>query len=115
MTQPTEHARGSRLCAAAPPWDIMSAMRRLALVLCLLSVAACKRIKPPHPPAAEPVERAAMRPSLSKSEGLPTGVRSLRRCFPEDASGDPPRPLDALLDRAADRHDHGDFQGALAC
>jgi tetratricopeptide (TPR) repeat protein len=55
-----------------------------------------------------------MRPSPQKTDA-PTGFRALRRCFQEDASGDPPRPLDALLDRAADRHDHGDFQGALSC
>jgi tetratricopeptide (TPR) repeat protein len=37
------------------------------------------------------------------------------RCFPEDASGDPARPLDKLLDRAAERYDRGDFAGSLAC
>lgn len=39
----------------------------------------------------------------------------LARCFLGDGDGSPPRPLDALLDRAADRFDGGDFQGSLAC
>jgi tetratricopeptide (TPR) repeat protein len=37
------------------------------------------------------------------------------RCFPEDRSGDPPRPLDALLDRAAESYDKGQFAASLAC
>src|SRR5207247_10491798 len=42
-------------------------------------------------------------------------ARPLKRCFDEDASGDPPRPLDGLLDRAAERYDHGDFPTSLVC
>jgi tetratricopeptide (TPR) repeat protein len=45
----------------------------------------------------------------------PADARPLVRCFNEDASGDPPRPLDALLDRAADRYDHEDWNGSLSC
>ena len=41
--------------------------------------------------------------------------RALQRCFPEDSSGAPPRPLGALLDRASERHDHEDYAAALAC
>ena len=44
-----------------------------------------------------------------------TTPRPLKRCFPEDASGDPPRALDALLDRAADLYDRGDFANSLVC
>jgi Flp pilus assembly protein TadD/predicted Zn-dependent protease with MMP-like domain len=54
-----------------------------------------------------------MRVPATKSE--PVQARPLTRCFAEDASGDPPRALDALLDRAADRYDHEDFAGSLAC
>src|SRR5215831_20685434 len=42
-------------------------------------------------------------------------VRPARRCFPEDGAGAPERPLEALLDRAADRYDDGDYEGALLC
>jgi tetratricopeptide (TPR) repeat protein len=42
-------------------------------------------------------------------------ARPLKRCFVEDASGDPARPLDALLDRAAERYDHGEFLTSLTC
>jgi predicted Zn-dependent protease with MMP-like domain/Flp pilus assembly protein TadD len=42
-------------------------------------------------------------------------ARPLQRCFADDASGAPPRPLEALLDRAAERYEHGDFAASLAC
>src|SRR5438094_1228181 len=42
-------------------------------------------------------------------------VRPPKRCFPQDAPGAPERPLEALLDRAADRYDEGDYEGALLC
>ena len=54
-----------------------------------------------------------MRAPTSKPETA--AVRPLKRCFDEDASGDPARPLDALLDRAAERYDHGDFALSLVC
>jgi tetratricopeptide (TPR) repeat protein len=39
----------------------------------------------------------------------------LKRCFSEDASGAPPRPLDSLLDRAATLFDAADFAASLVC
>ena len=41
--------------------------------------------------------------------------RPLRRCFPADLPGAPPRLLDILLDRAADLFEGGEFEGSLAC
>jgi tetratricopeptide (TPR) repeat protein len=80
------------------------------LLPCFLAVTACKKRDPQN----EDQQRSAMRaPNANKTDAL--AARPLQRCFTEDASGDPPRPLDALLDRAADRYDHGDFPGSLAC
>src|SRR5215813_9790980 len=42
-------------------------------------------------------------------------VRPARRCFNEDGPAAPDRPLEALLDRAADRYDDGDYEAALLC
>lgn len=67
--------------------------------------------------SSDPAQRSAMR-APQKSSTPPSGdpaVHTLKRCFDEDAPGDPPRPLDALLDRAAELYDHGDFPGSLAC
>ena len=90
-------------------------MRRASLLfaaICLVGPG-CKRVT--RPPAADPTpERAAMRPVQKPGDAV-TPVRALQRCFDEDASGDPPRPLDALLDRAAERYDKGDFAGSLVC
>jgi tetratricopeptide (TPR) repeat protein len=93
-------------------------MRRYAVALAaflLVGAPACKRVPPkaPPPPPAEAAERSAMRPPAAAHETSP--VRPLKRCFDEDASGDPPRPLEALLDRAAERYDHGDFTSSLTC
>jgi tetratricopeptide (TPR) repeat protein len=88
-------------------------MRRVAIVLaafCLVAPA-CKRTAA-RPPESS-TERSAMRPTQKASDATP--ARPLKRCFDEDASGDAPRPLDALLDRAADRYDHGDFLTSLTC
>jgi tetratricopeptide (TPR) repeat protein len=89
-------------------------MRRLGFVFAALSLTAapaCHRIPPK--PAPESSERSAMRAQEKQHDPAP--VRPLKRCFDEDLSGDPPRPLDALLDRAAERYDHGDFVTSLTC
>jgi Flp pilus assembly protein TadD/predicted Zn-dependent protease with MMP-like domain len=83
-------------------------MRWVALAALVLVAPGCKRA----PKAPADAERSAMRVPASKPE---QAVRPLKRCFEEDASGDPPRPLDALLDRAAERYDHGDFATSLVC
>jgi Flp pilus assembly protein TadD/predicted Zn-dependent protease with MMP-like domain len=88
-------------------------MRQLALPILFSFAYACHRQVATDLREEEAQKRAAMRAPQPKSE-VQT-FRSLRRCFPEDASGDPPRPLETLLDRAAARHDHGDFDGALDC
>jgi tetratricopeptide (TPR) repeat protein len=75
----------------------------------LLSLSACKKRETDEP------QRSAMRVSQNRTDAPSSDARPLQRCFPEDASGDPSRPLDALLDRAADRYDHGDYAGSLAC
>src|SRR5215831_14496839 len=92
-------------------------MRRLALLAFAFSlgIPACKKSAAPQPTPVHEVDdtqRAAMRAPQNRD---PVDPRPLQRCFPEDLSGDPARPLDALLDRAADRYDHGDFTGSLAC
>jgi tetratricopeptide (TPR) repeat protein len=86
-------------------------MRRFAFVLaafCLVAPA-CKRVQRP---ASETTERSAMRATPQRDT---SPARPLKRCFVEDASGDPARPLDALLDRAAERYDHGEFLTSLTC
>jgi tetratricopeptide (TPR) repeat protein len=88
-------------------------MRRAAFAFAAFFLVApgCRRVTRP---ASETTERSAMRAPQQKSgDSAPT--RPLRRCFDEDASGDPARPLEALLDRAADRYDHGDFPTSLVC
>lgn len=85
-------------------------MRRAVAVATLgIALSGCHRVVPEAAPAT--TERAAMR-SVGPREVSP---RPLLRCFPGDASGDPPRPLEALLDRAADLYDRGRFADALAC
>jgi tetratricopeptide (TPR) repeat protein len=89
-------------------------MRRLGFALAAFALVtpACHRAAPK--PAPESSERSAMR-ATEKPAHEPAPVRALKRCFDEDLSGDPPRPLDALLDRAAERYDHGDFVASLTC
>lgn len=90
-------------------------MRRVAFVPLLLVVApACHRVAP-TPRAVEPASNTAERSAMRAPAPKETPPKPLVRCFPEDASGDPPRPLDALLDRAAERYDHGDFAMSLVC
>ena len=89
-------------------------MRRAAFLLAAFCLTApgCKPVPRSAPEA--PPERSAMR-ATQKSGDAVVPARPLKRCFDEDASGDPPRPLEALLDRAADRYDHGDFAASLVC
>ena len=91
-------------------------MRRAAFVLAafVLLAPGCKRTTTRPSTPAESPERSAMRATQKPGEST-APARPLKRCFDEDASGDPPRPLEALLDRAADRYDHGDFQTSLIC
>ncbi|HXU72073.1 MAG TPA: metallopeptidase family protein [Polyangia bacterium] len=91
-------------------------MRRAAFVLAafVLLAPGCKRTTTRPSTPAESPERSAMRATQKPGEST-APARPLKRCFDEDASGDPPRPLEALLDRAADRYDHGDFQTSLVC
>src|SRR5258706_12137711 len=86
-------------------------MRRSLLLLTLLLVpAGCKKREIDEP------QRSAMRATgMGTTRGDLVEPRALQRCFAEDSSGDPQHPLDALLDRAADRYDHGDYAGSLAC
>src|SRR5438128_1909958 len=83
-------------------------MRRSLLLLILVVPAGCKKREVDEP------QRSAMR-ATGINKGDAADPRPLQRCFAEDASGDPQRALDALLDRAADRYDHGDYAGSLAC
>ena len=52
-------------------------------------------------------------PQQSRSKE-PPAPHPLKRCFAGDAPGSV-RPTSALLDRAADQFDGGEFEGALAC
>jgi Flp pilus assembly protein TadD/predicted Zn-dependent protease with MMP-like domain len=94
-------------------------MRRAAFVIAAISLVGpgCRRVT--HSPSeASPeasAERSAMRATNKPGEPGSSPTRPLKRCFEEDASGDPARPLEALLDRAAERYDHGDFQASLTC
>ncbi len=90
--------------------------------LVALAIAACTRAAPI--PAAAPAptddpQRAAMRvptiDSRSPAKLESTEGHLLERCFREDASGDPARPLEALLDRSAERFDKGDYHATLTC
>jgi len=64
-----------------------------------------------EPATKDPRDRDRKKPA----SGVADEPRPLVRCFPSDASGAPPRPLEALLDRAADLYDRSDFAGSLAC
>jgi tetratricopeptide (TPR) repeat protein len=111
-------------------------MRRVVgLTLSLLFCVAggCQRRAAAPPAADDSPQRSAMRsPTDSaskeprdrhsstkkadpKSARVDVEPKPLVRCFPGDASGAPQRPLEALLDRAADLYDRGDFLGSLAC
>jgi tetratricopeptide (TPR) repeat protein len=87
-------------------------MRRFAFVLAAFCLVApgCKRVARPQPDTERSAMRATQQPSRDAAPARP-----LKRCFDEDASGDPARPLDALLDRAAERYDRGDFATSLVC
>ena len=95
--------------AASAPFSLVSPR------FCLAFLPACKKpsTDPAAPAPGDESQRSAMRATQKIDPGA--SARALQRCFAEDASGDPPRPLDALLDRAADRYDHSDFAGSLAC
>jgi tetratricopeptide (TPR) repeat protein len=91
-------------------------MRRpLVLLYFLMLLPGCKRREAAPAAPGDDQQRSAMRATPSGAKPDPVEARPLQRCFAEDASGDPSRPLDALLDRAADRYDHGDYAGSLAC
>lgn len=105
------------------------------LTVCAAGLLGCRRhdVTPaPAGPGAQTTERAPSAPAPSASPGANETPRSamrqqegprpalpeprpLRRCFPTDIGGSPPRVLDVLLDRAADLFDGGDFEGSLAC
>ncbi len=94
-----------------------STLRRLALplVFCASLFLTCK---PPTHSAPRPTDepqpsRAALRTSApSRPETTPESpghkdpeIRPFHRCFPDDTASSQPRPLTALLDRAADLYD----------
>jgi tetratricopeptide (TPR) repeat protein len=56
-----------------------------------------------------------MRAPDKSTEKTTPEPKPLARCFAGDNGLTPPRPLEALLDRAADLFDAGDFNGSLAC
>jgi Flp pilus assembly protein TadD len=79
-----------------------------------IGLAACR----PHlslTPDAGDEPRAAMRTAASRPEPPPFSPAPLRRCFSEDQSSDPLRPLSVILDRASELHEAGDYAAALAC
>src|SRR5262245_27285015 len=85
--------------------------------LCLLLSLGCS---PHHRAQAKPEEDQSSRAGrLSASQHAKSlagpDVRPARRCFAEDGPSAPDRPLEALLDRAADRYDDGDYEAALLC
>src|SRR5262245_35286107 len=94
-------------------------MRRFTLFgLCLAAGLGCS----PHrraqtKPEEDSSSRAGRLSASQHAKSLATGpdVRPARRCFAEDGPAAPDRPLEALLDRAADRYDDGDYEAALLC
>jgi predicted Zn-dependent protease with MMP-like domain/Flp pilus assembly protein TadD len=93
-----------------------TAFRSMAVGAIVLASAmgGCKRSATPSPAAStETVERAAMRGPTDR--GNQVAAKPLQRCFAADASGAPARPLEAVLDRAAELYRHGDFAASLAC
>ena len=94
----------------------------LAFLAQLALVPGCRPKLPAQPAradaatAAAPSEEARLASRGStRSDPSPFSPRALRRCFEEDNSAGPPRPLAVLLDRASERHETGDFASALAC
>ncbi len=96
--------------------------RAFPLALCTLLFLTCK--PPVSTPVAQggsdapPANRAALRTSAPSRPETTVDrpepprlkspeVRPFHRCFPEDNASSPPRPLTALLDRAADLYDQG--------
>jgi tetratricopeptide (TPR) repeat protein len=61
--------------------------------------------------------KAVARTALRDKEPTPAAdrVRPARRCFPADSPLSPPRAIGAVLDRAGDRFEAGDYDGALDC
>lgn len=82
--------------------------RLIALSACIVASPACRRAELPKTQAAlAPVPEAQPRAAVAspgkteaKASKPPT---PLQRCFPEDTALSPPRSLQALLNRAADR------------
>jgi tetratricopeptide (TPR) repeat protein len=69
----------------------------------------CQPTKSSTPAAAKDVTAAE-----SEQDPAEPTPRPLRRCFPEQPAW-VDAPVADLLDRAADRFDHGDYLGTLAC
>src|SRR5215471_20580978 len=109
----------SRLVVAARQGYNRESMRRSAVGLCLLlgCLPGCSsRHRPQVKPEDVESARLSRLSTAQHQKAIATpDVRPARRCFGQDAAGAPERPLEALLDRAADRYDEGDYEGALLC
>jgi len=94
-------------------------MRHLAVLgLCAMATfSACSRGRRAQSRSEESESSRAGRLSTSQHAKplLQPDIRPARRCFPDDSAGSAERPVEALLDRAADRYDDGDYDGALVC
>src|SRR5215471_6789925 len=109
----------SRLVVAARQGYNRESMRRSAVGLCLLlgCLPGCSsRHRPQVKPEDVESARLSRLSTAQHQKAIATpDVRPARRCFAQDAAGAPERPLEALLDRAADRYDDGDYDAALLC
>jgi Flp pilus assembly protein TadD/predicted Zn-dependent protease with MMP-like domain len=93
-------------------------MRHLAvLLLAAAAVSGCSRGHRVQSRTEDSESSRAGRLSTSQHQKplLAPDIHPSRRCFPGDNAGSPERPIEALLDRAADRYDDGDYDGALLC
>src|SRR5262245_38481109 len=92
-------------------------MRRFAVLAVLLGlVGGCSRGRRAQTRWDDTESMRAGRLSASQHQKLvPPEVRPARRCFGEDGPAALDRPLEALLDRAADRYADGDYETALLC
>ncbi|HEY3356718.1 MAG TPA: metallopeptidase family protein [Polyangia bacterium] len=105
-------------------------MRCFALSLAVLVVVSggCSKRAARHPAVekqltsragkgSREVAKNVARTALREKEPVPAAerIRPARRCFPGDTPLSPVRPTAAVLDRAGERFDAGDYESALDC
>jgi Flp pilus assembly protein TadD/predicted Zn-dependent protease with MMP-like domain len=93
----------------------MRAWAVVGVVLISLAPACGSKKRAPTRPDDSETSRAGRLAQTQHGKPREPEIRNAKRCFPADEPASPDRPLEALLDRAADRYDDGDYEGALLC